>query len=70
MGRALFDFGASTGDLNLIRVQAGAGALTGGYAIAQAKTLAMSRRLFDGHPHLMMPGITIEVRELLSLPRM
>jgi hypothetical protein len=41
-----------------------------GYAIVQAEDLGSAQALFDGHPHLMMPGSSIQVYESLDLPGM
>ncbi|MDR6416455.1 hypothetical protein [Pseudarthrobacter sulfonivorans] len=42
----------------------------GGYGILQAEDLAGAESLLDGHPHLMMPGASIQVYEFLALPGM
>ena len=42
----------------------------GGYTILQAEDLAGAEALLDGHPHLMMPGASIQVYETLDLPGM
>ena len=36
----------------------------------QAESLDALRALLDRHPHLMLPGATIEVHEFLSMPGM
>jgi hypothetical protein len=41
-----------------------------GYGILQADSREEVMRLLDGHPHLMMPGNTIEVHECLPMPGM
>jgi len=41
-----------------------------GYGILQAEDLAEAQALLDGHPHLMMPGASIQVYESLDLPGM
>jgi hypothetical protein len=41
-----------------------------GYGILQAEDLAGAQALLDGHPHLMMPGASIQVYESLDLPGM
>jgi hypothetical protein len=41
-----------------------------GYGILQADDLAGAQALLDGHPHLMMPGASIQVYESLDLPGM
>lgn len=42
----------------------------GGYGILQAEDLAGAESLLEGHPHLMMPGASIQVYEFLELPGM
>ena len=42
----------------------------GGYTILQAEDLAGAEALLDGHPHLMMPGASIQVYATLDLPGM
>ena len=39
-----------------------------GYGIVQADGLDGARALLEGHPHLMMPGASIQVYESLDLP--
>jgi hypothetical protein len=41
-----------------------------GYTILQAEDLAGAQALLDGHPHLMMPGASIQVYETLDIPGM
>ncbi len=41
-----------------------------GYGILQAEDLAGAEALLDGHPHLMMPGASIQLYETLNLPGM
>jgi hypothetical protein len=41
-----------------------------GYGILQADDLAGAQALLDGHPHLMMPGSSIQVYESVDLPGM
>ena len=41
-----------------------------GYSILQADSPAAVTAVLDGHPHLDMPGNTIEVLELLPMPGM
>ncbi|MDQ1595717.1 MAG: hypothetical protein QOH40_2273, partial [Arthrobacter pascens] len=40
----------------------------GGYGILQAEDEGGALALLEGHPHLMMPGATIQVYEALDLP--
>ncbi|MCU1517990.1 MAG: hypothetical protein JWQ75_2711 [Pseudarthrobacter sp.] len=42
----------------------------GGYGIIQAEDLDGAKALLDGHPHLMMPGASIQVYEFLEIPGM
>jgi hypothetical protein len=42
----------------------------GGYGILQAEDEDGALALLEGHPHLMMPGATIQVYEALDLPGM
>jgi hypothetical protein len=42
----------------------------GGYGILQAEDMNGALALLDGHPHLMMPGASIQVYETLDLPGM
>ncbi|MFE4544734.1 hypothetical protein [Arthrobacter sp. NPDC056727] len=42
----------------------------GGYGILQAEDMDGALALLEGHPHLMMPGASIQVYETLDLPGM
>jgi hypothetical protein len=41
-----------------------------GYSIMQADSAEVLGGVLDGHPHLSMPGNSIEVLEMLSMPGM
>jgi len=41
-----------------------------GYSIVQADSHEAAAKLFDGHPHLRMPGASIEVMEVMPIPGM
>lgn len=41
-----------------------------GYTILQAHTMDGALALLEGHPHLMMPGASIQVYEALDMPGM
>lgn len=41
-----------------------------GYSILQADSAAAVTAVLDGHPHLEMPGNSIDILELLSMPGM
>lgn len=47
-----------------------AGTDVAGYSILQADTMENAESLLEGHPHLQMPGATIEVYESLQIPGM
>jgi hypothetical protein len=42
----------------------------GGFSILQAASADALKQTLEGHPHLKMPGGSIEAFELLSLPGM
>jgi hypothetical protein len=69
-GDGLVDMGNPLGTGREITATGTAEATTGvaGYAIVQAEDLTGAEALFDGHPHLMMPGASIQVYESLDLP--
>jgi hypothetical protein len=56
------------------RVTAGgaaeAGAEVAGYSILQAADIDSAVGLLEGHPHLQMPGSSIDVYETLEIPGM
>ena len=41
-----------------------------GYTILQAENMDAALALLEGHPHLMMPGASIQVYEALDIPGM
>ena len=41
-----------------------------GYSVLQGASMDDVLRALDGHPHLMMPGASIEVLEALAMPGM
>jgi hypothetical protein len=47
----------------------GAGEISG-YSVMQADSAGALGAVLDGHPHLNMPGSSIEVLEMLSMPGM
>jgi hypothetical protein len=65
---AIVDFGAPLGAAG--NVPAGNPSSVAGYSILQAESGKKITALLDGHPHLAMPGNTIEVLETLQLPGM
>jgi hypothetical protein len=68
-GHAIVDLGAPTQSVAHLNGGALSGHI-GGYGVVQAETADAAKALFDGHPHLMMPGASIEILELLAMPGM
>lgn len=66
-GPALVDVGAPIGDSALLKGTAGQGHISG-YSIVQAESPDAAKRMFDAHPHFDVPGASIEILELLSMP--
>ena len=58
MGSPLASSGKSAGDP------------VAGYSVLRAESLDGANKLLEGHPHLMMPGASIEVLEFLPIPGM
>ena len=71
-GDGIVDMGGPLGAGTEITATGAAEAPAGvaGYGIIQADDLAGAQALLDGHPHLMMPGASIQVYETLDLPGM
>jgi hypothetical protein len=72
VGTGLADMGAPLGKEAFVpagTAPAGDGHVTG-YSIIEADSQDAALSLFDGHPHLMSPGASIEVLELLPVPGM
>lgn len=67
---AIVDMGSPTASVASLGSGPSAGAPIGGFSILQAESVEGVRRVLDGHPHLMMPGASIEVLEFLPLPGM
>jgi hypothetical protein len=68
-GPALVDLGSPLGTAAHLGGKAGEGHI-GGYSILQAESLDAAKKLLDGHPHLSMPGFSIELIEFLPMPGM
>lgn len=68
-GHAIVDMGAPTQSIAHLSGSTHSGDI-GGYGLVQADSADAARALFDAHPHLVMPGASIEILELLSLPGM
>jgi hypothetical protein len=72
VGSGMVDLGTPLG--NGRRVTAGgsgeADTEVAGYSILSAEDVESAVALLDGHPHLQMPGASIEVHETLEIPGM
>jgi len=68
-GSAIVDLGAPVAAAATIGGNSRAGDV-GGYSILQAESIDAAKKLFDGHPHLMLSGASIEVLEFLPMPGM
>jgi len=68
--KAIVDLGAPLGDTTAVGGTETTGGKLGGYSILQGESVEQIRAVLDGHPHLMMPGASIEVIETLPIPGM
>jgi hypothetical protein len=68
-GSGIVDLGSPLGETAHLNGKPGAGFI-GGFSIVQAASIGDARKLFDGHPHLHMPGGSIELLELMPIPGM
>jgi hypothetical protein len=66
---ALVDMGSPLGQTANVGGAASAGHI-GGFSILQAESIDAAQKVLDGHPHLHMPGASIEVLEFLPIPGM
>ncbi len=69
-GSSIVDMGAPVGDPIIVGNGKASAGHIGGYGVVQASSERDAKKLFEGHPHLMMPGASIELLELLSMPGM
>jgi hypothetical protein len=71
-GTSVVDLGTPLG--NGRRVDAAgaseAGTEVAGYSILKAQDIDSALKILEGHPHLQMPGASIEVHETLEIPGM
>jgi hypothetical protein len=65
----IVDMGAPTMTCATLGGSPAAG-FVGGFSILQGENVDHVKKALDGHPHLMMPGATIEVLEFLPMPGM
>jgi hypothetical protein len=72
VGDGILDMGKPLGAGREVTATGTSDTTTGvaGYAILQAEDLAGAESLLEGHPHLMMPGASIQVYEALDIPGM
>ena len=42
----------------------------GGYSVVQAESNEAAAKLFEGSPHLKMPGATVDVLDIVDMPGM
>jgi len=71
-GSAIVDLGSPTADPMIVGKPSGAPAAghLGGFSILQAESPKALSGLLDGHPHLLVPGNSIEVHEFLQIQGM
>jgi hypothetical protein len=72
VGSGVVDLGTPLGNGRRV-TEGGAGEANtevAGYSILQADDIDSAVALLDGHPHLQMPGSSIEVHEALEIPGM
>jgi hypothetical protein len=71
-GDGIVDLGMPLGSSRRVTAagSADAGTEVAGYSVLQAPDIDSAVRLLDGHPHLQMPGSSIDVHETLALPGM
>jgi hypothetical protein len=68
-GQSIVDLGAPVGNAFAVNAKAPSSKV-GGFSIVQAADTNSAKKLFAEHPHLMVPGNSIEVHEYLSMPGM
>ena len=69
-GDAVVDLGAPLAPAAHLGPGSSAAGELSGYSIMQADSAEALGGVLDGHPHLSMPGNSIEVLEMLSMPGM
>jgi hypothetical protein len=67
-GDAVVDLGTPLAPSTHVGAAAASGEDVCGYSILQATSAQDITNLLDGHPHLEMPGSSIDVLEMLSMP--
>lgn len=71
-GEHLTDLGAPLGNGQQITTEGigKANATVGGYSLLEAENADAAVALMEGHPHLLMPGASIQVFQQLDIPGM
>ena len=70
-GDAIVDLGAPVGAGGGVGDGGSGGdGFLGGFSILQADSAGAMEKVLEGHPHLMVPGNTIEYYEFLAVPGM
>jgi hypothetical protein len=69
-GSAIVDVGTPTQKVASIGPERKAEGHIGGYSIVQADSVDALKGMLKDHPHMMMPGASIEIMELLAMPGM
>ena len=69
-GTAIVDLGSPLGDTAHVGGGGAGQGFIGGFSILQAESIGGVKKVLDGHPHLMMPGASIEVLEFMPIPGM
>ncbi len=67
-GSAILDLGSPTATVATLGEGSDQPGFVGGYSLMESESTEALQTLLDGHPHLMMPGASIEVCELLPMP--
>jgi hypothetical protein len=70
--RAMLDLGSPLGKTKQITAQGIADTANDitGYSIVEADSLDAAAELFEGHPHLQLPGASVDVLECRPIPGM
>jgi hypothetical protein len=67
---AILDLGSPASPAGHVGAGAAGSQDVGGYSLLQADSMAAVEAILDGHPHLQMPGASIDVLELMPPPGM
>jgi hypothetical protein len=70
LGSALVDGGAPLGHPTSVSNGSSAPLQVRGYSIVEAADMNAAKGLVTGHPHLVVPGASVEILEILPMPGM